>query len=89
MKTTSAPSTDRPETHASNGHSPWVERVSHEIEEHPLRSVAQAALTGFALHHLPVRRLIGAAMRLVIPGIFAVGLYQVYKKLPASITKQP
>lgn len=47
-----------------------------------MRSVAQAALVGFALHHLPVRRLIGAAMRLIVPGIFAAGLYQIYKQLP-------
>ena len=59
-----------------------MERVSHEIQEHPMRSVAQATLVGLALRHLPIRSIIGAAMRLVIPGIFAVGLYQVYKQIP-------
>jgi hypothetical protein len=88
MKTSTAPTADRPSTQHPNGQSPWMERVSHEIQEHPLRSVAQAALVGLALHHLPVRRLIGAAMRLIVPGIFAAGLYQVYKQLPPE-SKRP
>jgi hypothetical protein len=82
MKTSTAPAPNRPSTQHTNGQSPWMERVSHEIQEHPMRSVAQAALVGYALHHLPVRRLIGAAMRLIVPGIFAAGLYQVFKQVP-------
>jgi hypothetical protein len=84
MKTSSVSRTERP-THTSNGHSPWLDRVSQEIQVHPLRSVAQAALVGMALHHLPVRRILGAAMRLVIPGVFAAGVYHLYQQVPEEL----
>jgi hypothetical protein len=60
----------------------WTARVSEKIRQQPLKSVAQAVLGGYALRYLPVRRILSVAMRLLVPGVFVAGLYEVSKHLP-------
>ncbi len=67
---------------APSAASQWCEQTAKRIQKKPYQAIVQAALAGYALRFLPVRRILSGAMRLVVPGIFLAGLYQISKSLP-------
>lgn len=66
----------------------WCDKAAKRIQKQPVQSVLRAALAGYALQYIPVRRILSGAMRLVVPGIFLAGLYQVTKSLPPVALKE-
>jgi hypothetical protein len=60
-----------------------LEQTEDYVRENPGRSIAYALAAGFILHRLPIARIVGALMRLVLiafkPAILAYGATKLYQ----------
>jgi hypothetical protein len=60
-----------------------LEQTEEYVRENPARSIAYALVAGFILNRLPIGRILGALMRLVLiafkPAILAYGATKLYQ----------
>jgi hypothetical protein len=60
-----------------------VEEAEAYVREHPLRSMASAVVVGFILDRLPIGRIIGGIVRLLLialkPAILIYGAMKLYE----------